>query len=77
MKNIRIGDALSGFYAHEVDDAGTYTYILKINLAAQVLIQRVHNTTEEIRYYWKPTDASIATFWAGRTGYVYNYIHLI
>ena len=66
---------LPEFVTHGAIEAGSYLYILLINMEGKALIRRVKTDNSEILFTLKEDSESIADFWAGRVGKAYVYLY--
>lgn len=71
-------DITKNFIVHGVKVIGDYTYVLKIDIEGQTIIQQIKSDDTTILFCAKPDGMSIVNFWADPTasGLVYSYYHL-
>ena len=65
------------FVDHGVKESGGYTYVLKIDLIGQTIIQRVKSDNTEILFAAKSSATTIASFWSDPTIHNYTYFHAL
>lgn len=66
---------LPEFITHGVKISGGYTYVLKIDMVGQTIIQRVISDNTEILFTRKPASTTIADFWLDPTLHKYVYFY--
>lgn len=68
---------LPEFISHGVKILGNYTYVLKIDLTGQTIIQRINSDQSEILFTKKTDETNISDFWIDPTVHSYKYFYLI
>lgn len=66
--------AIEGFEFHEKKVVGDYTYYIYVNKHSQILIKKIHNTTDSTRFCLT-TDAFASVFASPELYVYYNLDH--
>ncbi len=81
-----LGDNLSLYYARngydvilrDEDGSATFMYYLYMNRVGDMFLMRIETisaTVHEHKFFKLPLNSVVATVWAARAGYAYDYIY--